>query len=199
MERIFVVVGHRAKASGKFDLSDLSSSGGWVDTLIRCLTTSFCLSNGVRKDTTTYLVFLGGKRAPKTIKVHGPELRSLNSDERSAGGLIRTALTKRTRGKRWVKSTAGIYVSKLSFGDLLSELSEQGCSFIHSREGGVDVRDMELSERPCFILGDNRDLTEDEEAILDTYPWEKMSVGPISYHADHCITVIQNEIDRRTN
>jgi len=46
-------------------------------------------------------------------------------------------------------------------------------------------------------MGDDQDLTDAEEDVLMAYEPKKISLGPISYHADHCITLVNNEIDRR--
>lgn len=94
-------------------------------------------------------------------------------------------------------SSPGVYVSKASFGDVLRELSEEGASFIHLRESGVNLPDFEFPEHPCFILGDNTDITELEEETLHAFDFRNVSVGPRSYHADHCITMVQIEFDRR--
>ena len=96
----------------------------------------------------------------------------------------------------WTPCTPGTYVSKAGLKDVLCELSEE-VSFIRLREGGEDLRDFDFPSHPCFILGDNTDLTESEEIILGAYPFSIVSVGPKSYHADHCISVVHNEIDRR--
>ena len=50
MESIFIIIGHRAKTTVDFEFNDLPSSGGGIDTLARCLATTFCLSNGIRKE-----------------------------------------------------------------------------------------------------------------------------------------------------
>lgn len=88
-------------------------------------------------------------------------------------------------------------MSKMGFEHVLRELSKEGASFILLREGGTDLREFEFPPYPCFILGDHTDLTESEERILGAYPFSIMSVGPKSYHSDHCISVVQNEFDRR--
>lgn len=197
MDCTFIVIGHRAKTTADFQFNDLPASGGGIDTLARCLATTFCLSNDIRKDSRAFLILQGGKNAPKAIKVYGPDLRGMNADERSIAGIIRAALKKKAQKGVWTRSTPGVYVSKAGFDDVLRELSEEGASFIHLMEGGVDLRDFEFPSHPCFILGDNTDLNESEEGILSAHPFSKVSVGPKSYHADHCISVIQNEMDRR--
>ena len=46
------------------------------------------------------------------------------------------------------------------------------------------------------MLGDHLGLTEDEERIIVGYDPEIISVGPLSLHADHCIVLLHNEMDR---
>ena len=197
MDSTFIVIGHRAKTTADFEFNDISGSGGSLDTIARCIATTFCLSNGLRKDARAFLILLGGKDAPKTIRVCGSEIKGLNADERSIAGLMRAALKKEVVKGKWSKSTTGVYISRAGFDDVLRELSEEGVTFIHLRESGVDVREFEFPQHPCFILGDNTDLTEEEEGVLNAHPFLKVSVGPKSYHASHCITIVHNEMDRR--
>ncbi len=197
MDSTFIVIGHRAKTTADFEFNDIAGSGGSLDVLARCIGTTFCLSNGLRKESRAYLVLLGGKDAPKTIKICGNEIQGLNSDERSIAGLMRAALKKEAVKGKWTKSTTGVYISRAGFEDILRELSEEGVTFVHLRESGVDIRGFEFPPHPCFILGDNADLTEEEEGVLNAHPFLKVSVGPISYHASQCITIVHNEMDRR--
>ena len=84
----------------------------------------------------------------------------------------------------------------MSFEDVMKRLSGE-CSFVYLREDGTDVREYQFLENPCFILGDDRDPTEEEEAIMSSYPFDKISLGPLSLHANHCMVVVLNEMDRR--
>ncbi len=61
----------------------------------------------------------------------------------------------------------------------------------------MDIRDAEFGPDCTFVLGDDQDLTPEEEEILMDYSPQKVSLGPISYHADHCITLVNNELDRK--
>ena len=193
----FVILGHQAVTTGDFSLDDLGGRAGWLDTLTRCVATAFQLSYGIRKESDVYLVLMGGKDAPKTVRFYGKELRVLATNERSISGLIRAALTRNPEGRSWIRSAQGIYVSRLSFEQDLSMLSKKGCEFIYLTEGGTDVREFDFPEEPCFILGDNVDPSEKEQQLMSQYSAKKMSVGPRSYHADHCVTMILNELDRR--
>ena len=49
---------------------------------------------------------------------------------------------------------------------------------------------------PVFILGDHTGVTEEEEEQLLEAGAKIISVGPISLHSNHCITLIHNELDR---
>jgi tRNA (pseudouridine54-N1)-methyltransferase len=46
------------------------------------------------------------------------------------------------------------------------------------------------------VLGDHLGLTGEEENIVLGYEPEIMSIGPLSLHADHCIVLLHNEMDR---
>ena len=61
-------------------------------------------------------------------------------------------------------------------------------------EAGEDVRAApDLPEN--YLLSDHHNFTAEEEASIAGYP--RYSVGPRSLHADHTITVLLNEMDRR--
>ena len=166
-----------------------------MDVLCRCVNSAFFLSHDMRKDSEIYLVLQGGGDAPKTVRFYGPELRYLNPDERSTASLIRNALLKKL-GDTEIKSSPGVYISRMSFADVMNKLCQE-CNFIYLREDGTDVREYQFPENPCFILGDDRDPTEEEEEIMGSHPFDKISLGPLSLHANHCMIVVLNEMDRR--
>jgi len=47
-----------------------------------------------------------------------------------------------------------------------------------------------------FIRGYQLGLTEDEKNLVLGVSAGTISVGPLSLHADHCIILIHNELDR---
>ncbi len=192
--RRFVVLGHRAITSADFKLDDLCGATGRLDILLRCVNSAFFLSHGVRKDVEIVLLLLGEPSPPKTVRINGAEVKYLNPDERSTAALIRNALLQKGEGER--KCSPGIYVSERSYQEVLSNLSKESKIF-YLREDGEDIRGAKLGGDNTFVLGDDQDLTRAEEEILMAYEPRKISLGPISYHADHCITLVNNELDRR--
>jgi len=187
--RSFAVVGHLARTEGDFILEDLPGSGGRIDLLCRCIQAALFLSHTLRRDTDCYLVFLGEPAPPKTICIRGSEVHSLNPDERSTAALLRKALALPV-GTMYRSSTPGIYVRATGLSYLLVE---QG--FTLSDEEGEDIR--KIQNLPAaFLLSDHLNLTKEEQMSISSST-HKISVGPRSLHADHVITLIHNELDRR--
>ncbi|MFP4171162.1 MAG: tRNA (pseudouridine(54)-N(1))-methyltransferase TrmY [Methanomassiliicoccales archaeon] len=191
--RRFVVIGHRAVTSGEFKLDDLCGSAGRMDVLLRSINSSFFLSHDIRRDVEVHLVMQGPPDPPKTVRLVGKELKYLNPDERSTGALVRNALMKTTNGEQ--RSSPGIYVSSRSYKDVLSTLPKE-TQIIYLNERGTDIREKELGSDVTFVLSDDQDLNQEEEEILMDYHPERISLGPASYHTDHCILVVNNELDR---
>lgn len=191
----FVITGHRASTTGDFRLDDIAGGAGRLDVLIRCVNSAFFLSHALRDNVEAYLVLQGGEDAPKTVRLIGSELRYLNPDERSTASLIRNALMKKIAHEEQ-RSSPGIYVSRMNFAQVLERLSEIS-ELAYLKEDGVDLREMQFPADVTFVLGDDRDLTPEEEEVLLQYRPRTVSLGPRSYHADHCITIVHNEMDRR--
>ncbi len=192
----FIVTGHRASTTGDFKLDDIAGGAGRLDILVRCVNSSLFLSHGIRKDVEVYLVLEGGNDAPKTVIFKGDSVRYLNPDERSTASLIRNAVMRPLGKDEVVQSTPGVSVTRKSFAQLLEELAPLG-KIIYLKEDGVDCRDYTFPENPIYIMGDDKDPTPDEEELIESYDPDRICLGPLSLHANHCIVVVHNEMDRR--
>lgn len=198
--REFIVVGHKARTDGNFNLNDLAGSAGRIDILCRCINSSLFLSHDLRRDVTTYLVLLGEPDAPKIVKFEGNHVKYLNPDERSSGSLIKKALGK-TAGLYWKESTPGVWVRRGNLEGLLEELlpGSDNKKLYYLREDGTDIRDVSihgLQDDVVFVLGDHLGITPDEESMIMDAGAGVIHVGPVSLHADHCIVLVNNELDR---
>lgn len=184
----FAVLGHLAATSGKYSLSDMPGGAGRMDILCRCVSASLFLSHGMRRDVEVYLVLLGPPDPPKTVLFPGKTVRYLSPDERSAGSLIQKALVPAV-SDQFRETTPGVFVRRGGLPELLAEYP-----FVLLDESGTDIRTVSpLPEN--YLLSDHLDLTADEVAAVRGMP--AFSVGPLSLHADHAITVVHNEHDRR--
>ncbi len=184
----FAIVGHRAATSGTFSLNDLPGSAGRMDILCRCVNSSLFLSHDLRRDVECYLVLCGDPDPPKTVLFRGSEVRYLSPDERSSAALIKKALSIPC-GDEFRESTPGVYVRR---GGLLRLLGE--IPFAVLDEAGEDIRTAPALPE-AYILSDHQDFAPEEEGMLSER--DRYSVGPTSLHADHTITVVLNEMDRR--
>ncbi len=192
--RTFVVVGHKATTSPDFSLEDIPGTSGRLDILCRCITASFVLSHGIRKDVNVYLVLLGGP-APKTLLLKGDELKHLNPDERTTAALLKKALALEA-AVAWTRSTPGIFVRAGGLAELLLDLKEK--KLVYLREDGRDIRT--FNESPlkgdlAFVLGDHTGMIPEEESLIEQAGATVVSVGPTSLHADHCIVLINWSLD----
>jgi len=189
--RRFLVVGHRANSDGNFRLDDLPGTGGRMDTLALSASSALFLSHSLREDTEVWLVLLGGRA--RTLRIIGSEARYLFPDERNMAGMIRTALLRHREGKA---QTPGMYVEEMSLEEAIHTAScDSGIFYL--KEDGEDIRNLELPTEMTFVLGDNANLTRDEESILEGAGAKKVSLGKNSLHTYQAICVTNYEIDRR--
>ncbi|MCK5309526.1 MAG: tRNA (pseudouridine(54)-N(1))-methyltransferase TrmY [Thermoplasmata archaeon] len=190
----FIVIGRKVCTDGRFSLNDLTGSTGRLDILLRCINSSFMLSNDIRRDIDLYLVLQGEPDAPKTLLLRGSELKYLNPDERATASLVKNALMQKNITEEWRKSTPGIMIARLDFPSLLKQLENR--RIVYLKEEGQSLNDAELSMDDVFVLGGKEDISAQEEELISKWPDTlKISLGPKSLHADHCITVALNALD----
>lgn len=184
----FAIVGHLAVTDGTFSLNNLPGGAGRMDVLCRCVNSSLFLSHDLRRDVACYLILCGEPDAPKTVLFRGSEVRYLSPDERSTAALIKKALSIPC-GDEFRESTPGVYIRRGGLSRLLSEVP-----FAVLDEAGEDIRTARVLPE-SYLLSDHLDFAPEEEELIEGLP--RYSVGPRSLHADHTITVLLNEMDRR--
>jgi len=194
--RDFLIIGHKALTSGNFSLNDMPGAAGRMDILCRCTSAALFLSHDMRRDVQVHLLLLGEPNPQKIVRFDGENLRYLSPDERSSGSLIKKALEKEV-GDMEVKSTPGVWVRHSGLGTLLDEFVEKGRKIVYLREDGEDIRDVVGSlDDAVFIMGDHNGVTEEEEILIMGAGATVVNVGPLSLHSEHCVTLINNELDR---
>lgn len=199
--RAFIVLGHRVPLTPDFALNDLPGSAGRLDVLCRCVTAAFCLSHGIRHDVCVYLVL----QNQIVIRLDGSRLKRLNPDERSTAALLQKALKAHMEHPdREIESTPGIFVAPGTLRDVLDALASphpgpgvETRSIYVLHERGAPIRQFELSSEVAFLLSDHLDFHPEEELLLSGFT--RLNLGPLSLHADHCITITHNELDLRSH
>ncbi|MHC1602225.1 MAG: tRNA (pseudouridine(54)-N(1))-methyltransferase TrmY [Methermicoccaceae archaeon] len=192
----FVLLGNTMHTSGDFPLNDLPGGAGRLDIACRFVNSCFFLSHSLRRDVRCYLHLLGMPDPPKTVLFEGAHLRYLNPDERSAASLIKKALSLEGVGSGWARSTPGVYVSKLSFLPLIEALGSDSITLLS--EEGEDIHRAALSGEGehTFIFGDHKGVPPSIEEQLLAMGVQRLTVGPLALHADHCVVLVLNELDR---
>lgn len=191
MKKIFILKASKAKTSKDFLLNDMPGDGGRMDIVARCVNSSFFLSHGLRGDTEFIVTFEGRPNPPVTLRFKGDRLKYMSPDERCIGGLIKKALENVTEEEK--ESTPGIFVSKKSF---LEVLKEADSDIVYLHEDGEDIQSQTFSsDKVCFVLGDHFGLSKEDESLLENA--KRISISPMVLHADHCIIIVHNVLDRK--
>jgi len=207
-------------------MDDLAGAAGRWDLLARCVQSALFVSHDLRRDTELVLVLLGPPSPPKAIRVSGALVQRLNPDERSTVMLLSRALElPLPPSGAEVVASQGVYISRADLaaaldvpapgpapapapapapvpgpapipvtntpgGRRLVLLDESG------RHGGPERLPEAVGPDPTFVIGDDRGLTGDQLDAVRARGAVELSLGPVSLHADHCIVVVHNLLDR---
>jgi tRNA (pseudouridine54-N1)-methyltransferase len=189
--RQFVVIGHEVPITEAISLDDLPGAGR-ADLLLRCVGAALFTSHDIRTDTTVHLVL----QDRVTVTFDGETIRHARPDERSLGGLLRTALDslEDAIGHQPAEPAAGIGVRRRGFEATVEALNREG-TILALADTGRPLHTLSPPSNPIFVLSDHQDFTERDRAVLDETAAETVSVGPRVIHADHTTAIVHNWLD----
>lgn len=188
--RRFVIVGGGAR--GDYLLADLPGTSGRFDVLLRCLRAALLVSHGVRRDAVVYLVLGGGPDGPRAIRVEGAAVKFLRPDERSLAVLAKKSLSAPRAGAGFCEVRAGVSGADGGLDAVLAELGDAPRFLLDER--GDDLRGVGLPEGAVYLLGDHRGMP---EGVQNSLRAKRISLGPVSVHAEDAVAILSNELDRR--
>ncbi len=197
--RKFIIYSGKGATTPDFIIKDLPGSGGRMDLNARCVISTLWLSGSMREDSSIYISLNGEPDAPLVITFNGGELRKVSPDERSISIWIKKALERKdiiSKKGNWLETHDGIAIARKTFEELLEERMKKGSLYL-LHETGKDVRKEKLNVDPVFVLGDHMGLPEEKVHTVEKLAEEKLSLGPETYLSSQCITIVQNELDRR--
>ena len=198
--REFIYYSLSAPTRGSLIKDDLMKSGR-IDIAIHAVIASFFLSHGLREDTKLHLVFGGQPDPPKHLEMFpitegktGVDKIYLNKKDIS--GLIKRMLYKYKEGKK-IEVFPGYWIEKKGLKDIVVQLNQEGKEIFILDKDGEDIRNIEISDNPVFILGDHLGLTDKKELKRLKNICTSISIGKKTYFASHTIAIVHNELDRR--
>ncbi|HJN49739.1 MAG: tRNA (pseudouridine(54)-N(1))-methyltransferase TrmY [Pseudomonadales bacterium] len=196
--RIFVL---RARSAPTDSRRFLTSVGGeaHVEILAQTLTNTLLLSKDHYRDVVVYLVLEATADYARTIRFDSNRLQDLGGFHE--GAMLATiadalALSGELGKEEEIDAAAGISVRTISFEHLLKQLAEQYPLYVLHRKG-ADIRRVQFSENPCFVLTDHIPMPKKTFHTLKRLGAENISVGPRMLFASQCVVLIHNELDRR--
>ncbi len=182
----FLIIGHRAHTAADWKLDDICGGAGRLDVLVRSVTASLWKSHGIRHDTDVWLSLRGKPEPDITVHFSGQNIKYLNPDERSTAALIRNGLIKLNRRKGPIETSPGVTLQRENFSELIKKLPKP---VLLNENGKHKIS----SKYQTFILGDDRDPTEEEMKALDSL--DKVKIGKTSLLTSACITLIHHFLD----
>jgi tRNA (pseudouridine54-N1)-methyltransferase len=196
--RNFAIIGQKASSTEEFILDDLPGTSGRLDLLVRCLRAAMLQSHGIRRGVVVYFVLLGGPLAPRTVRVDGAGVTFLRPDERSLAVRLQKVLASRADSETsdWVTVRPGFAVARGGFERVLADVDDATPWVLD--EGAPDIREVPsiASSHGLFVIGDHVGIPEEIATQLDRLGARRISVGPVSLHAEDVVTLVSNELDR---
>jgi tRNA (pseudouridine54-N1)-methyltransferase len=201
--RQFIYFSKNARTTGNFG-EDLMKAGR-IDIACQVVIMAFFISKHMRDNVKLHLIFNGPPDPPKHIEMFPgivlDEKALENKEDRDISkkdiaGLIKKLLYKYKPG---IKNEVmkGYFIEKKSFVSLINEFEEEGKTVFLLDKKGEDIRTIEISENPVFVIGDHEGIPKDEMKKLKKLNIKRVSIGNEMYFASQTLTIVQNELDRR--
>jgi len=160
---------------------------GRLDIVYECAVASLFLSHAIRKNTTFHTILSGPPNPPLHLKIEGAILHDVRTDQQTWKQILRKVLSG--------KPHPGITTDKTSFEALLKAKAKEAQIYV-LEEGGKDIAEAEIGDKPVFVLGDHVGLPKKVEGFALRYG-EKVSLGKRPYLAASCITILNYLLDRK--
>jgi tRNA (pseudouridine54-N1)-methyltransferase len=123
------------------------------------------------------------------MQIDGETLHDIRTDQQTWQQTLKKVLS--------AKPHPGISLTKTSFETLLKDKAKT--SQIYAlEEGGKDISQIQISDKPVFVLGDHVGLPKKVEGFALRYG-EKISLGKTPYLAATCITILNYLLDKKSN
>ncbi len=174
-------------------------TGAHAEYLPHIIVSALFLSKNHRADVKLSLVFEETRDYSRRLVLDGSVLGTVGGhDESSLLTFLATALREASglAKETSMQASNGILVETVSFEHLVKREAEEHCAFVLDKKG-EDLRDVELPIDGTFVLTDHIPMPKKTFKSMLRQGVKKISLGPQMLHASQCITLINNEYDRR--
>ena len=191
----------RARAASTDPAAFLASvgTGAHVEYLAHMMTNALMVSKGHREDTTLHLVLEDSEDFSRCISLQGDRFGDLGgTTEAALLNVIKIALQygQGLAKEASVLTPAGVKVTAISFEHLVKGRVAEGPVYMLDPKG-EDIREAQVPVNAVFLLTDHVPMPKKTFKSMQRQGVTKLSLGPLMLHASQCITLIQNELDRR--
>ncbi|MFX0096285.1 MAG: tRNA (pseudouridine(54)-N(1))-methyltransferase TrmY [Candidatus Hodarchaeota archaeon] len=195
MKRIFVVKSGTAHTIPDFSIKDIPGTSGRLDVVCRCLISAFGKKRE-KQNTDFYGLLEGEPLPPRLIAVEGRRLQRLPDDEFEVAKIMSQLLGKPSEVEKVLDEWPGISICPKNFNRITDELKGEGALF-YLHQKGQDIRDFDFprDNHLVFVMGDHMGLGKADENVLRGLGAIQISVGPLTYLASQCITLVHEELD----
>lgn len=198
--REFVYYSENAPTTGNFNTENLMKAGR-IDIACNVVIMSLFVSHFMREDVKLHLVFDGPPDKPKHLEIFPSNNldnveNKIDISKKDIAGLIRKMLYKYRKGEKR-EVAPGYYIEKKSLSGVIEELQNQGKIVYVLDKRGEDIRNIKITGKEVFILGDQDGIPKSEIKKLKSIEIKKVSVGPQMYFASQVVVILNNEIDRQ--
>jgi len=175
------------RSAPDFSLKSLAGSPGRTDLIARCIISALYGTKGPRRDSRLTIILEGPPDPPVAVTFEGSSMDWVPKSEVGAAKVLFDALSG--------IEIRGVKVERKSFEKAVVELREEQLPLFYLHEEGEDSQHVSFAKDSAFILGDQKGLGPQSERLLDGLRAKRVSLGPHSYLASHCITIVQGELD----
>lgn len=160
---------------------------GRLDVVHECTVAGLFLSHAIRRDVIFHAVLGGPPSPPVHLKIEGETLHDVRTDQETWKQIFKKILSSGTH--------PGVSMDKMSFESLLKSKAT-GTTVYVLEEGGRPFSEVDVGQKPVFVLGDHVGLPKKAEVFALRFG-EKVSLGKRPYLAASCITILNFLLDQK--
>lgn len=152
-----------------------------------------------RDNVTLNLVLEKSQDFSRCLRIAGDTLGSVDNLHENA--LLNVIIEALAAGAGLAKDASatdsrGIEIMAISFETLVKRFAIERPTFVLA-PGGEDIREAEVTSDAVFVMTDHTPMPKNTYKSMARQGVLPLSLGPKMLHADQCITIIHNELDRR--